>query len=225
MIYNIICVIFITVFSYYSFMLIRRMIANNTYDKKLGIHTTGVRSWDKSGLYNRTESTPYLALDSFCNSYKMEPADKLVDFGSGRNRVSIFFYDRFNISATGIELNDNTYNEAVANNILYLNKNYNKYNTLNVEKQYAEKYEIKQDENKFFFFNPFDISIFKQVVYNIIENAILYNKVVEIILYFPLPSYTEFMNNETNFMLVNEIKPKGSIGKLEKFSIYKFTPQ
>lgn len=206
------------------YLLTKRALVNKGYDKKFGINTTGTRSWGKGSLYNRTESTPYMALNSFAHKYTMGPNDNLVDFGSGRSRVAIYMHNRFRIPVTGIELNDLTYDEAVTNVDSYLSNCEHTNAKLKIEKEYAEKYEIKESENKFFFFNPFDVSIFEKVVNNIIRSSIKDSKEVEIILYYPLKAYKDFLDRKTGFVLVKKINSAGAIGFTEKFLIYKLIP-
>lgn len=222
---SIISIIIILLFLHSVYLLIRRRNANIRYDKMFGIDTRGLRDWSKGKLYNRTESTPYLALSSLTKRYKINPKDGLVDFGCGKGRVAIYLHDKYKIPVTGIELNNLTYNEAVKNVESYLDKHemINE-GTLQIKQDYAEDYKIKENENKFFFFNPFDVSIFKKVVNNIIKDAEENNKEVEIILYYPLRSYMKFLRKETPLQLVQRIRASGSIGHREKFLIYKFTP-
>lgn len=216
---------FFIVIGYFVAFLVIRRIVNVKYDKKLGIKTIGIRKNKLKTIHNRTESTPYLALESLFKEYTMNTNDKLVDFGSGRGRVAIFIHNKFKVSVTGIELNTLTYNEAVDNVDFYTNKYGDINKDLNILEKYAEKYNIKKDDNKFFFFNPFHISIFQEVVRNIIESSKEHKKQVEIILYYPLPSYIQFIENETRFILKNKIKAKGSITPTEKFLIYTLNPQ
>lgn len=222
---SILSIIVIVLFLYCVYLLMRRGISSIRYDKMYGINTRGLRNWDKDKVYNRTESTPYPALNSFVKKYKMNDGDGLVDFGCGKGRVAIYLHHEYNISVTGVELNDLTYNEALKNVESYLSKQ-GKLNddTLKIEQEYAEDYRIKENENKFFFFNPFHISIFKKVVHNILADAKESNKEVEIILYYPLKSYRRFLEEGTPFKLVQEISAAGSIGYREKFLIYKLTP-
>lgn len=225
---QLILILFLTFFLSYSMTsLYIRDFWNKKYDKGLNIKTTGLRSWGKGSLYNRTESTPYLALNSLIEKYSMLPTDGLVDFGCGKGRVAIFLHHNYEILTTGIELNDLTYDEAVVNV-----ENYSTLNNIDVndskvkiEKEYAEKYIIKENENKFFFFNPFDVSIFEKVISNIIEDSIYSNKEVELIVYYPIKSYRDFLENDTPFQLSRKIKAQGSIGFKEKFLIYKFNPK
>lgn len=222
---NIICGVVILAALYVGYLLLNRKLVNRRLDRELGIVTGGIRSWGRGSCHNRTESTQYLALNSFADNYKMSFDDSLVDFGAGKGRVAIFIYDRFKISVTGIELHEISYGEAVDNVNSYLGKHGGTGKKLTVERGYAEEYRIKEKDNKFFFFNPFDVDTFKLVVANIIESSDRDNKEVDIILYYPLSCYVEFLTNETGFVLVDEIKYSGSIGSKDSFQIYRLTPQ
>ena len=212
----------ILLYSRLGYLIINRIFTNKKYDKKFNINTTGTRNWDKSNLYHRTESTPYLALDNLVEEYRVNQDDHLVDFGAGRGRVSIYLFEKWNIPVKGIEINDFTYVEFAENISNYLSKHRNN-NDLNITKEYAENYKITDKENKFFFFNPFNVSIFEKVINNILANAIKNNKEVEIILYYPTIEYKSFLE-ETPFILIQEIKTKNAIFPNERFAIYKYTP-
>lgn len=212
-------VVFLSIISFFVYLvtaLIVRAIVNKIYDRKLGINTTGTRSWKKNVLYNRTESTPYLALKQFAKRYEFSKGDHLVDFGCGRGRVAIFLNRFCGVPVTGIELHELTYLE-LKKNVANISTN-----TITLKKEKAEEYKIKDEDNKFFFFNPFHKIIFGIVVENILKNAKRNNKEVEIILYYPLNSFKKIV--EKDFQLTQVIKPKGSIIFREKFLIYKFNP-
>lgn len=206
--------IFLIVFLAYNLSaLTYRNLFNKRCDKRLNVNTRGLRSWGRKSLYNRTESTPYLALHDFLKEYKFSKTDHLVDFGCGKGRVAIFFNKKCLVPVTGIELNDLTY-EELKNNV-----ESSKAGSVVLRKEKAEEYKIADNENKFFFFNPFSSIIFKHVVKNIVEDARNKNKDIEIILYYPLQSYKEIL--EDDFEVLKEIKVRGSIGYREKFLIYK----
>lgn len=209
-------------FIYLLAMLLFREYFDKKNDKILNIKTRGKRSWDKQGIYNRTESTPYLALNSLIKEYQVSPEDSLIDFGAGKGRVSIYLYHHYNISIKGIELNELTFDELLSNKNNYFSKYEKQFKKeLSFEKEYAEKFQIEDKNNKFFFFNPFDVSIFEKVVENIIENANEHNKEVDIILYYPTKEYKRFLKT-TEFTLHKRIWPKGSASPTEKIEIYRY---
>lgn len=222
---HIVCSFIILLYIYFTYFMLIRIFTNKRYDKKLNINTRGIRSWGRNSLYHRTESTPYLALESFAKEYKFNETDRLVDFGAGKGRVSIYIHNKLNLNVTGVELNNLTYKDAIKNVNNYLYKyGHCKNVNLSIQLESAENYKIKKDDNKFFFFNPFNVVIFERVIDNIVENAIKNNKEVEIILYYPTKKYVNFLNTNNNFKLVKQIKTHGSIFPKEKISIYRFIP-
>ena len=92
------------------------------YDRRLGIKTVGLREWDNHHHYNRYEATPYEALDKLFEVYRLEETDRVVDFGCGRGRVAFYIHHRFQVSVTGIEAHDKTYEEALDNKANYRHK-------------------------------------------------------------------------------------------------------
>lgn len=194
------------------------------YDQSLWIKTTGLREWKgMESEYNRYEATPYIALDHLFQSYKLTEGDHLIDFGSGRGRVSFYIHDRFHIPVTGIEANDTTFDEALSNQKSYL---YYAKEEIEAPIQFdyglAEGYEIEDSANRFYFFNPFSAEVFEQVVKNIMESLKRKARQADIILYYPLPQYKRILKKHTPFKLINKIKVPKIHGKYGKFLIYRF---
>lgn len=191
------------------------------YDQKLKVRTTGIKELEEKH-HNRVEATPYEALDVLSRKYSFHEGDQIVDFGSGRGRVAFYLHHHFNVPVTGIEADDETYEEALLNKRSYF---YNcKDQEISIEFEYglAEMYEIKPEDNKFYFFNPFELPIFKKVVYNILQSVNTYPRTVELILYYPLPDFKHFLNSRTPFDLINQITVPKIHGKYGKFSIYRY---
>ena len=197
-------------------------MAERKYDKLFRIKTVGIREWrDGTNNYNRYEATPYAALDKLFKRYRLNKSHRVVDFGCGRGRVTFYIHNRFHIPVTGIEVNDTTYDEAIANKRRYRQRA--KYITapINFEYGFAENYEIQGLDNVFYFFNPFSSKIFKKVTKNIVKSVNESQRTVDIILYYPMPGYKEFIKNHTSFRLINKIRVPNGKDKKEKFLIYR----
>lgn len=194
------------------------------YDQLLHVKTSGLREWkNQTDDYNRYEATPYQALEKLIHYYKLEPTDRVVDFGSGRGRVSFFLHYHFDVPITGIEMNDLTLEESKKNKVSYLHKHAELKAPLTFAFGLAEQYEIQPDENVFYFFNPFSLNIFKEVVQNIIRSVEEHNRTVDIVFYYPPPAFKKFLKKETPFKLINKIKAYKPHGKHGKFLIYRMT--
>lgn len=197
-------------------------LAERKYDKKLQIQTTGLREWGKEAkAYNRYEATPYRALEMLFKQYKLSQADHVVDFGSGRGRVAFYIHHRFNIPVTGIEANDQTIDEAFINKQRYRVKRQHLKAPISFQFGLAEQYEIDETATCFYFFNPFSLKIFKQVIDNIIHSVKRHERKVELILYYPLPTFKAYLQQHTRFKMVNKIKTPGEHGEYGKFVIYR----
>lgn len=194
------------------------------FDQSLNIATIGIREWKGKDeeKYNRYEATPYRALEVLFNQYELKPADTFVDFGSGAGRVSFYVHNRFNVPVKGIENNDKTFDEALSNEKSYRYHTQEQDAPISFEYGLAEMYEVDETDTHFFFFNPFSVSIFKQVTANIVASIEAHPRTAEIILYYPLPAFKRVMK-QTPFQKVRKIKVPRIHGKYGKFVIYRFT--
>ncbi|HLR14519.1 MAG TPA: SAM-dependent methyltransferase [Bacillota bacterium] len=201
-------------------------MVERTFDEALNIHTIGVREWKgkEEEQYNRYEATPYEALEMFFNQYELKQTDTLVDFGAGEGRVSFYVHNRFNIPVKGIENNDKTFEEALRNQKSYQYRGIEKDAPIYFEFGLAELYEVQPTDNRFFLFNPFSVSIFKQVIANITISLKEHPRMAEVILYYPLPAFKRVMKH-TPFQKIKKIKVPKIHGKYGKFIIYRFTPE
>lgn len=201
-------------------------MAERKFDRSLQIRTVGLREWGQNkSAYNRYEATPYGALEQLFEHYKVEKDAQVVDFGCGRGRVSFYIHERFNIPVTGIEANDKTFDEALINKQSYRKKRGHLKAPIRFEFGLAELYEVEPEDNIFYFFNPFSLKIFKQVVYNILKSVREHKRTVEIIMYYPLPTFKHFLQMETPFQLIQKIQVGNDHGKYGKFVIYRITEE
>lgn len=213
-------IIFSLIFLFLIAKLYKRTTTNKKFDKKLHIDTSGLRKSSDNPNHHRTESTPYKALLSLKENYSIQKDKRIVDFGAGKGRVTIMLSHLYGNRTVGIELNDYTYMDAILNLKRYERSNPQCKDLIQFENTFAEEYEIKKEDSVFFFFNPFDVSIFEEVALNIQNDAIENSKKSEIILYYPTKKYVKFIEKSTKFKLKQEIKTKGSIFPLEKILIY-----
>lgn len=212
--------IFALIFLFLIVKLYKRTITNTKFDKKLRIDTSGLRKSSDNPNHHRTESTPYEALLSLKESYSIQKDKRIVDFGAGKGRATIMLSHLYGNRTVGVELNVYTYMDAISNLKKYERSNPQCKGLIKFENTFAEEYKIQKEDSVFFFFNPFDVSIFEEVALNIQNDAIENSKKSEIILYYPTKKYVKFIEENTKFKLKQEIKTKGSIFPLEKILIY-----
>ncbi|WP_226641877.1 methyltransferase [Mesobacillus subterraneus] len=191
------------------------------WDKLLNVSTTGEQKGFMTSLhYHRYEPTPYSALEKFFNDYKFAHDDHVVDFGCGKGRMNFYLNDLFNCHVTGIEMNEAFYMEALENRQNYL-KNYRyRADKIHFNCVLAEEYEISPDENKFYFFNPFTVQILMKVVNNILISFEKYQREIDVILYYPSEDYIFYLETQTPFELIHEVKlPENNPN--ERFLVYR----
>lgn len=192
------------------------------YDRKLAIKTTGIKEWDDDNIYyNRCEPTPYKALVQLFKHYKLAKTDRLVDFGSGKGRVAFYIHHRFQIPVLGIEAQEDVINQARQNKSRYMEKLKSKDLPIHFEHAYAEYYQVKPEDNKFFFFNPFSADVFQEVLLNITDSLKSTNRQVDIILFYPTQTYRKVMKHNTAFVKYKEIIVPKSEDRGDMFIIYR----
>ncbi|HHY72068.1 MAG TPA: methyltransferase [Bacillus bacterium] len=176
------------------------------YDKLLNIKTGGVQKKESISVhYHRYEPTPYCALEALFNDYEVNKSDHYVDFGCGKGRLNFYIHYFFQASATGIEMNEVFYKEALENQTSYFKKYNRNKEKIRFQCRLAQDYEIDPLDNRFYFFNPFSIQIFIAVLINILLSVAESKREIELILYYPSEDYVYFLENHTVFELKKEI--------------------
>lgn len=180
------------------------------YDRLLRIRTAGTREWlNQSSHYNRYEATPYLALDELFSDYELKRTDGVVDFGCGKGRLAFYLHNRFRVSVTGIEMSAQLYQEALGNQLSYERNLKQVGSSIRFEHCLAEDYEVERTDNLFYFFNPFSIQIFMNVVDNILRSVERQKRTVDVVLYYPTADYIQFLETGTPFELLKEVRVPG----------------
>jgi SAM-dependent methyltransferase len=191
------------------------------YDELLNIKTEGEQvGFNESLHYHRYEPTPYVALEILFKQYELKSSDRIVDFGCGKGRLNFYIHYLFNASVIGVEMNKTFYLEAIQNKKHYVNKDDDKiqfYHCL------AENYEIHPLDNHFYFFNPFSIQIFMNIIKNILVSVEKAKREIEVVLYYVSDEYIYFLEYQTAFELKEEIMIPGLYehNQNERFLIYR----
>lgn len=198
-------------------------MSEHQFDKMLNVRTTGdQRGFLRSVHYHRYEPTPYAALEAFFKEYKLEACDTVIDFGCGKGRLNFYLNHLFNANVVGIEMNEAFYYEAVENRNSYLRNNKNRGEKIKFFCCLAEEYKINPSENRFYFFNPFSVQIFMNVINNIMLSVEESFREVEVILYYPSDDYIFYLETQTPFQLVKEMDLPDH-NPNERFLVYRLT--
>lgn len=196
------------------------------YDDLLNIKTEGdQKGFNESFHYHRYEPTPYSALEQLFNQYTISSNDRIVDFGCGKGRLNFYINSLFNVTVVGIEMNESYFDEAVENKKNFIKKKKMSEAKILFYCCLAEDYQINTLDNRFYFFNPFSIQIFMNIIKNILISVEQSKREVEIILYYSSDDYVYFLEKQTAFELKQEIKLQAAYKKnqYERFLIYRLT--
>ncbi|GGE79274.1 SAM-dependent methyltransferase [Priestia taiwanensis] len=196
------------------------------YDKVLNITTTGEQvGFNKVTYYHRYEATPYEGLELLCQQYEMTSKDHVVDFGCGKGRLNFYLHYHYGATVTGVEMNDDYYCDAIENKKRYAKKVAKGTDNIHFYHGYAEDYVIQPSDNKFYFFNPFSINIFRKITANILCSVEEVARDVELIFYYPSEEYIFYLENSTPFEYKQEIILPGLYknNDSERFVVYRLT--
>ena len=174
-------------------------------DAALGIATVGNQyGFPQMAHYHRYEPTPYEGLDLLFDHYPMD-GRSLIDIGCGKGRVPLYVYNRFHIQVTGIDMKEQYIEDANENKAAYLRKIGGKQHLIQFLQHYAQAYDIRDEQDVFFFFNPFSVQIFMKFLANVLASYEQHPRKLTIIFYYPSHDYVEYMDN-TPFTFIEEIR-------------------
>ena len=176
------------------------------YDKLPNIKTGGIQQgFNKSFHHHRYEPTPFSALETLFEEYELKSSDRIVDFGCGKGRLNFFINYVYDATVVGIDMNELLYEEAMDNRKNYLKKVDTDKEKIEFHCCNAQKYQIKPEDNRFYFFNPFSVQVFNAIVNNILLSLETTPREVDLVLYYPSDDYIYFLENQTVFELKKEI--------------------
>ncbi|XJZ27792.1 class I SAM-dependent methyltransferase [Bacillota bacterium Lsc_1132] len=191
------------------------------YEKLLNIKTAGEQQgFNPTRQYHRYEPTPYMALEELMANYKLKSSDRIVDFGCGKGRLNFFFHYTCGAAVVGVEMNE-TFCQKALDNL----KNYRK-KTKKIQFfcGKAEDYPVDPRDNRFYFFNPFSVEIFRTVINNLLLSYEAAPREMELILYYPADDYLYFLEKYSPFELKMEVGLQNLYehDPYERFLIYRF---
>lgn len=153
-------------------------------DKRLGIKTTG-REDVASAHYAPYEPTPYPVLERLVQSGWLGREHRLLDYGCGKGRVVFYLAAAVGCQATGIDQSPRLIREALENR-----QACRAGDRVRLACCLAEQYPIG-DENAFFFFNPFSLTVFEAVLRRLRQSWYANPRQMLLLCYYPSPEYIQ----------------------------------
>lgn len=202
-----------------------KFFQNDKYEQFLGIESTEIVYNNRyNDDYYRYEPTSYSGL--ICAFDELENVmtryDRLVDFGCGKGRVLFYVNQRFQCEVCGIEVDEELYENALDNRAYFNTRFRGTSDYIEIINGKAEEYEIRPEDNFFYFFNPFGIRIFEQVIANIKRSVQEHPRKVFVLMYYPEEEYRTHMRN-SQFKLFRIVRlPTYEMDWDEKVLIYEW---
>lgn len=170
------------------------------WDKLLHIKTTG-RDDSRADQYHYPyEPTPYAVLDRLANSGYITKRNTLIDYGCGKGRVEFFLSYQTRCKTIGIEYDERIQTVAVENQVSAVSGNRTTFILGS-----AENYQVPTEADRFYFFNPFSVTLLRKVMAKIEESY--YEKPREMFFFFYYPSdeYVAYLMTKEELSFLDEV--------------------
>ncbi len=170
------------------------------WDKLLKIRTTG-RDDSRADQYRYPyEPTPYSVLERLAVSGYITKKNKLVDYGCGKGRVGFYLSYQTRCRSVGIEYDERIFQDAESNRERSVSGRRTEFECRN-----GESYQPPADADRFYFFNPFSVELFRKVLGRI--RSSYYENPREILLFFYYPSdeYVAFLMTAGELTFFDEV--------------------
>ena len=171
--------------------------ADRACDKALRVQTTG-REDERGTKFMPYEPTPYSVLLRIADSGLISPADHVLDYGCGKGRAAFLFASRVGCRVTGIDRSEKLIAMAEENRAAFARPE-----KVRFIAESAEKYK-PEEENVFYFFNPFSEAVFDIALRRILANSGEREK-TRLLLYYPSDRYLIRLASEPELRLMDEI--------------------
>lgn len=172
----------------------------NKWDKLLKIKTSG-RDDSRSDQYRYPyEPTPYFVLERLAFSGYIGKKNTLVDYGCGKGRVDFFLSYQTRCRTIGIEYDDRIFANAEENQ-----KNAVSAGRTTFCLQNAEEYIVPEEVDRFYFFNPFSVTILRSVLERVKESYYENPREMLLFFYYPSDEYISYLMTVDGLMFVDEI--------------------
>lgn len=169
-------------------------------DKKLKIETTGRDDSAEDNNHHAYEPTPYVVLDKLAESGYITKDNVLVDYGCGKGRVGLYLGWKLGCHSVGVEYNEQFYEAAERNQRNCVSQSKAEFVLAN-----AEHYEVPEEADTFYFFNPFSVKILQSVMGRIRDSLYRNPREVLLMFYYPSTEYVGYLMTEYDLELVDEV--------------------
>ena len=170
------------------------------WDRKLNIRTRGRDSTHESAVRYAYEPTPYGVLQKLTESGWITKDSVLLDYGSGKGRVSIFMSAETGCKSLGIDFSEDMVRTAEKNL---------EASGLQARVSFrladAVRFTIPPDVDRLYFFNPFSASILEEVLKKVIASWYEAPRRILLFFYYPSKDYVGLLARSPEFDFIDEL--------------------
>ena len=177
------------------------MNQENNWDKLLQIQTGGRDDSNSDEYRYPYEPTDYAVLERLVQYGLISEEDGVLDYGCGKGRVDFFLSYRTKAKTIGIEYDEHIYEAAMENLKTVISR---------VKPQFvltrAEGYDVPEEVNRCYFFNPFSVEILHKVMARIIESYYEHPREIFLFFYYPSDEYIAYLMTVEELEFYDEIE-------------------
>lgn len=170
------------------------------WDRLLQIRTSGRDDSHADQYRYPYEPTPYCVLERLADSGYLRKGNTLLDYGCGKGRVEFFLFWQTRCRSIGIEYDERIYEKAVENQ-----KRAAAAGRVTFELVNAEQFQVPEEADRVYFFNPFSLEILQKVISRIIDSYYAAPREILLFFYYPSDEYISFLMTVDELTFSDEI--------------------
>lgn len=170
------------------------------WDRLLQIRTSGRDDSHADQYRYPYEPTPYCVLERLADSGYLRKGNTLLDYGCGKGRVEFFLSWQTRCRSIGIEYDERIYEKAAENQ-----KRAAAAGRVTFELANAEQFQVPEEADRIYFFNPFSLEILQKVISRIIDSYYAATREILLFFYYPSDEYISFLMTVDELTFSDEI--------------------
>ncbi len=175
-------------------------MSEEKWDRLLQIRTSGRDDSHADQYRYPYEPTPYCVLERLADSGYLRKGNTLLDYGCGKGRVEFFLSWQTRCRSIGIEYDERIYEKAAENQ-----KRAAAAGRVTFELANAEQFQVPEEADRIYFFNPFSLEILQKVISRIIASYYAAPREILLFFYYPSDEYISFLMTVDELTFSDEI--------------------